>query len=70
MKGTQYQKGNLIAICQEGYHHKIVFAKICMILFHEEKNLYALLEIIKTKFIPYLKCYKLGDTKGFECLFV
>lgn len=57
--GVSYRTGDNQFISQKGYHHKISVGKIIKI-FYNEPDVYFVLEVLQTEFIPYLAVCKLG----------
>lgn len=41
--------------------------KICLILYDDDE-VYFVVEVLETQFIPYLGLYKLGKATGYKCL--
>lgn len=68
VKGTDYEKGNVLISSQTAYETDTVLGKICIFLHDENKKIYVLLETIESTFCPELRAYEIGIIKGYECL--
>ena len=65
-KGTEYKKGYVLALRQNGYRDNIVFGKICFFIYHDS-NIFVLFEILENQFLPYFGAYEIGKTVSYEC---
>lgn len=68
LKGTLYEKGNVVAIRQESYQENVIMGEIRIILCDTEENIYFVIEIVETKFRPHVKAYELSKSVGYECI--
>lgn len=67
VKGTNYEKGDIMVIRQEGYQNNIVLGKINLLLYSDE-SIFILFEIFESHFIPHLRIYALKNFLRYECL--
>ncbi|XP_044738491.1 uncharacterized protein LOC123300081 [Chrysoperla carnea] len=65
--GITYRNGDGLFISRSGYQYKIIVGKICIILY-DFVEVYFVVEVLETEFIPYLGLYKLGKATGYQCL--
>lgn len=65
--GSLYCTGDGLFISREVYQYSIKIGKICKILY-DETEIYFILEVLQTEFIPYLRAYKLGGLIEYKCL--
>lgn len=65
--GITYRNGDGLFISRSGYQYKIVVGKIIIILY-DDIEVYFVLEMLETEFIPYLGLYKLGKVTGYKSL--
>ncbi|KAJ8673838.1 hypothetical protein QAD02_005100 [Eretmocerus hayati] len=68
VKGTEYKKGYVLAISQDGYQNDVKIAKICLFLSDNEQNIHILFEVLENEFLPHMRSYRLGKTQCYECL--
>lgn len=65
--GIVYRNGDGLSISREGYQYGIVVGKICMILCNDI-DVYFVVEILETEFIPYLGVHKVGTVLKYKCV--
>lgn len=65
-KGTEYLKGQVLAIDQDGYHCNVTLGKICLFILHDN-SVYILFEVVENNFLPYLNAYEIGHTIKYVC---
>jgi hypothetical protein len=68
VKGTMYNKGDVVCVRQFGYQSNIEMGQICLFLFDDERNVFVVLEIRETFFRPHRRTYELGTFVKYECL--
>ncbi|KAK3924534.1 UPF0213 protein VPA1222 [Frankliniella fusca] len=70
VKGTTYQKGNVVVIRQAGYQNLVELGSIVLIIYDNNDKLYLLLQKKKSEFVPHLRVYELHSTLSYECVCV
>ncbi|KAE8741222.1 hypothetical protein FOCC_FOCC013256 [Frankliniella occidentalis] len=70
VKGTTYQKGNVVVIRQSGYQYQVELGGIVLIIYDNNDKLYLLFEKKKSEFVPHLRVYELHSTMSYECVCV
>ncbi|KAJ8669101.1 hypothetical protein QAD02_000360 [Eretmocerus hayati] len=68
VKGTEYKKGYVLAISQDGYQNDVKIAEIRLFLSDNEQNIHILFEVLENEFLPHMRSYRLGKTQYYECL--
>ncbi|KAK3916160.1 Transcription factor IIIA [Frankliniella fusca] len=68
VKGTHYQKGNIVILSQAAYQSDIQMDRIVLLLFSGE-TVFFVVEVQKLQFIAHLRAYKLlGSHQKFICV--
>lgn len=67
IKGTIYNKGDALVICQDGYQNNVVIGKICTFLHCDEADIYVLFEVLDYEYLPYIRTYKIKKTISYKC---
>jgi len=62
VKGTLYQKGNIVALQQTAYQCDVQMGKIVLLLSSENRVFFGV-EVLEADFVPHLRAYKLTGTK-------
>lgn len=65
--GISYRTGDGLFIDRGGYQYKIVIGRICKMLY-DEIEIYFILEVMQTEFIPYLRAFKVVELSQYKCL--
>ena len=68
VKGTDYEKGDIVVLNQESYQSDVELGRIILILYDCEENVYFLCEKVHTLFRQCQRLYALGQPKSYVCV--
>ena len=67
IKDTRFDQNQFIPVSQESYQYNIEFGKICLFII-DKKNVFVIVQMMKSRFIPSLRAYEVGCQQVYKCL--
>lgn len=68
VKGTEYEKGDILVLGQDSYECNVRLGRISLILYDCDHSVYFVCEKLETSFRPYQRLYTIGKSEGFVCV--